>query len=111
MEVCAHSVFPQSQLTAHNDSIHLGWAKVIHPFHPRRGQSYQILKTRRVSGIKTLILKDTSAGTFAIAKDWTNLSDPSSQKTPDFTPIILHFDSLQGIADIIKEIDKQKKRS
>ena len=87
------------------------WAKVTHPFHPRRGQSYQILKTRRVSGIETLILRDTSAGTFAIAKDWTNLSDPSSQTAPDFIPLILHFDSLQGIVDIIKEIDEQQERS
>ncbi len=103
--------FPQSQLTTLNDSIPLGWAKITHPFHPLRGQRYQVLKTRRVSGIETLVLRDTSAGTFAIAKEWTNLSDPSSQAAPDFTPLILQFDSLQEIVDIIKEIDEQQERS
>ena len=103
--------FPQSEVTTLNDSTLLGWAKVTHPFHPRQGQSYKILKTRRVSGIETLILRDTPAGTFAIAKDWTNLSDPSSQADLDFIPLILHFDSLQRIVDIIKEIDEQQKRS
>jgi hypothetical protein len=102
-----HWVSPQSQVTTPNDSTPLGWAKVTHPFHPRQGQSYQILKTRRVSGVETLILRDNPAGTFAIAKDWTNLSDPSSQADSDFIPLILHFDSLQGIVDIIKEIDKR----
>lgn len=99
--------YRQSQLTAHNDSSPLGWAKVTHPFHPRRGKSYQILKNRRVSGIETLILRDTSAGTFAIAKDWTNLSDPSTQADPGIPPLILHFDSLQDLVDLIKKIDKQ----
>ena len=83
----------------------MGWAKVTHPFHPRRGQSYQILKERRVSGIETLILRDTSGGTFAIARDWTNLSDPSAQINSGLPPPILHFSSLLSLTDIIKDID------
>ncbi len=102
-----HWAYPRPQLTTHNNSTPLGWAKVTHPFHPRRGQSYQILKTRRVSGKETLILRDTSSGTFAIAKDWTDLSDPSIQSNPGSSPLILHFNSLVDIADIIRAIDKQ----
>lgn len=53
-----------------------GWAEITHPFHPRRGQRFAVLKARCVAGVDTLILRDTACGTFAVARDWTDLAAP-----------------------------------
>jgi hypothetical protein len=81
----------------------LGWAEITHPFHPRKGQRYQILKSRRVSGKDSLILKDPRSGTFAVDRDWTNLADPYVAKGP--RPPILDFKTLIKLFIIIKELN------
>jgi len=53
-----------------------GWAEITHPFHPRRGQRFAVLKARCVAGVDTLILRDTERGTLAVARDWTDLAAP-----------------------------------
>jgi Family of unknown function (DUF5372) len=53
----------------------LGWAEIRHPFHPLRGQRFPILKSRRVSGAETLILREPSRGSFAVRREWTDLAD------------------------------------
>jgi hypothetical protein len=54
----------------------LGWARITHPFHPFRNQQFLILKIRRVSGLDTLILRDTTTGTFAVPAAWTDRAPP-----------------------------------
>ena len=48
----------------------MGWAEIQHPFHPLRGQSFPVLKKRRVSGLDTLILQGLQHGTFCVAREW-----------------------------------------
>jgi hypothetical protein len=81
----------------------LEWAEITHPFHPRKGLRYQILKSRRVSGKETLILKDSRRGTFAVDRDWTNLADPCAAKGP--RPPILDFKALIELVILIKELN------
>jgi hypothetical protein len=57
-------------------NAHLGWAEIRHPFHPLRGQRFEVLKTRRLAGLDTLILRDLAQGSFSIARDWTDWADP-----------------------------------
>jgi hypothetical protein len=57
-------------------NAHLGWAEIRHPFHPLRGQRFEVLKTRRLAGLDTLILRDLAHGSFSIARDWTDWADP-----------------------------------
>ena len=85
-----------------------GWAEVTHPFHPRRHQRFKVLKVRRISGVNILSLQDLSGGTFTIAKDWTDLADPSSQVLADTLPTILHFESLLALADLVDELDPSR---
>jgi hypothetical protein len=55
----------------------LGWAEIRHPFHPLRGQRFEVLKKRRIAGIDTLILRELERGAFSVAREWTDWADPS----------------------------------
>jgi len=39
------------------------------PFHPLRGQRFEVLKKRRVTGVDTLILRECKYGSFSIARE------------------------------------------
>jgi hypothetical protein len=53
----------------------LGWAEIRHPFHPLRGQRFEVLKTRRIAGVDTLILREMERGSFSVAREWTDWAD------------------------------------
>jgi len=57
----------------------LGWANITHPFHPRRGQRFRVLKACHCRGEATLILEGGEGGTFSILEDWTDKAAPRSQ--------------------------------
>jgi hypothetical protein len=57
---------------------HLGWAEICHPFHPLKGQRFPVLKTRRVSGIETLIVGHAKRGSFSIPREWTDWGTPGA---------------------------------
>jgi Family of unknown function (DUF5372) len=56
----------------------LGWAEIRHPFHPRRGQRFAVLKARCVAGVDMLILRDAERGSFAVAREWTDFATPNA---------------------------------
>ena len=74
--------FQRSSRTAQGSNEHLGWAQVTHPFHPLRGQSFEVLKTRRVAGVDTVILRHPGRGTWAVAREWTDWAEPSAEPPP-----------------------------
>jgi hypothetical protein len=51
---------------------------IIHPFHPRRGERFRVLKARRYGGQAMLILEGGEGGTFSILEDWTDRAAPMS---------------------------------
>ena len=54
----------------------MGWAKIVHPFHPLTGQKFEILKKKKVAGEDIFSLRGTS-GVFGIQKSWTDqFNDP-----------------------------------
>ena len=63
--------------TALDRSSHLGWAEIRHPFHPLRGQRFEVLKQRRIAGVDTLIVREPEFGSVSIAREWTDWADPS----------------------------------
>ncbi|MDK2662228.1 DUF5372 family protein [Cupriavidus consociatus] len=67
----------RSARTAQALNEHLGWAEIRHPFHPLRGQRFPVLKTRRVAGVDTLLLRHVERGSFSIARDWTDWGAPT----------------------------------
>src|SRR5260363_393853 len=59
----------QCELHIHPMSL---WVGICHPFHPLKGQRFPVLKTRRVSGIDTLILAHSERGSFSLNREWTD---------------------------------------
>jgi len=65
--------------TAHCAGEPLGWAVITHPFHPRLGQRFRVLKARCYRGEATLILEGGECGTFSILADWTDKAVPRGE--------------------------------
>jgi hypothetical protein len=55
----------------------LGWAIITHPFHPRRGERFRVLKARRYGGQMTLILEREEGGHFSILEEWSDKATPT----------------------------------
>jgi Family of unknown function (DUF5372) len=81
----------QTALVPHSP---LGWAEISHPFHPLRGQRFEVLKKRRVAGVDTLILRELERGTFSVPREWTDWADPSPYDSLTLPPHRLAADSL-----------------
>jgi hypothetical protein len=89
----------------------LGWAEIRHPFHPLRGQRFQVLKTRRVAGIETLLLRDLAHGSFSVARDWTDRADPTVSETLGLPLQRLDAESLLELAAFVERLAKQLGRT
>jgi len=101
--VSESSVYRRSTLTAHSLNDQLGWAEIHHPFHPLRGQRFGVLKTRRVGGTDTLILKQHERGSFSVPREWTDWGTPSALVGLAISPC--HFD-IGMLLDLIALIEQ-----
>jgi uncharacterized protein DUF5372 len=88
----------------------LGWAEIRHPFHPLRGQRFQVLKARRIAGIDTLLLRELDRGSFSIAREWTDRADPSSYSSLDLPPRQLDAESLFELAALLEQLTVPKQK-
>jgi hypothetical protein len=80
----------------------LGWAEVRHPFHPLKGQRFPVLKTRRVGGAETLILREPTRGSIAVRREWTDW-DAAKVGTSAMQPRQLAFESLLELAQLVDD--------
>ena len=92
--------------TALDRNSHLGWAEIRHPFHPLRGQRFQVLKERRSAGIDTLLLREQDRGTFSIAREWTDWADPSPCGALGLPQRRLDAESLFELAALLDQLTK-----
>lgn len=85
----------------------MGWATITHPFHPLRGQRFEVLKTRRAGGIDTLLLRHAERGSYAIARDWTDwsLSEPVAMVQEPVHRLAAQ--SLLEMAAVVAELSRQ----
>lgn len=88
----------------------MGWAEIRHPFHPLRGQRFEVLKKRRVAGLDTLILRALERGTFSIAREWTDWADPSLSDSLGFPPRRLDAQSLLELATLLEALTNPKQK-
>ena len=88
----------------------MGWAEIRHPFHPLRGQRFQVLKARRIAGIDTLLLRELDRGTFSIAREWTDWADPSPYFSLDFPPRRLDAGLLFELAALLEQLTIPNKK-
>src|SRR5438270_7027410 len=73
---------PHTRRTALLANHPLGSTEITHPFHPRRGQRFVVLKVRRVSGVETLSLRHVELGSFAVPREWTDWAPLDAQAAP-----------------------------
>ncbi len=87
--------------TAHNDKTLLEYVEIIHPFHPLKGQRFQVLKSVSIVGKEILTLKGADGQAFAIQRDWTDCSELTQIPLPQ---TFLKFDCLLELAKMIEKL-------
>jgi len=83
----------------------LGWAKISHPFHPQRGQRFAILKTRRVSGVDTLVLRSEGQGPNSVPREWTDQAEPSPYAGLAASELVFDFTRLLDLAELLGALE------
>ena len=82
----------------------MGWATITHPFHPLRQQRFEVLKTRRVSGVETLILRHPELGSYAVAQEWTDWQLPDATTVSGTAARKLEPAMLLQLATLLAEV-------
>jgi hypothetical protein len=82
----------------------LGWATITHPFHPLRQQRFEVLKTRRVSGIDTLILRHPQLGSYTVTQEWTDWQLPNAATISGTAAHKLDPTMLLQLATLLAEV-------
>ena len=100
----------RSTRTALDPSSPLGWAEIRHPFHPLRGQRFEVLKKRRIAGVDTLILRELKRGSFSVAREWTDWADPSLSDSLGCPPRRLDAQSLLELAGLLEVLMNPKQK-
>ena len=85
----------------------MGWATVTHPFHPLRGQRFEVLKLRRAAGVDSLILRHPQRGSYTVAQDWTDWGLPEVTTGEPTLTAKLDAASLMGLAELLAMLDKR----
>jgi hypothetical protein len=83
----------------------LGWAEIHHPFHPLRGQRFEVLKARHLAGVDTLILREFERGSFSVAREWTDWADPSVYDLLGLLPQRLEANALFELVTLLGQLD------
>jgi Family of unknown function (DUF5372) len=84
--------------------------EIRHPFHPLRGQRFQVLKARRIAGIETLLLRELDRGTFSIAREWTDWADPSPYDSLGLPPQRVDANLLFELAKLVEQLTKPEQK-
>jgi len=98
----------RSTRTALEPSSLLGWAEIRHPFHPLRGQRFEVLKKWRVAGVDTLFLRELERGSFSVAREWTDWADPTLSESLGLPPQRLDARSLLELVSLLEVLTKSK---
>jgi hypothetical protein len=110
MEKKGRWVSRRSSSTALTPNPPLGWATITHPFHPLTGQRFEVLKTRRVGGIDTLLLRHAERGSYAVAREWTDWSLTEPVLAPDGAARKLTCETLLTLAELVGELAERDAR-
>ena len=94
--------------TALEPSSPLGWVEIRHPFHPLRGQRFEVLKKRRVAGVDTLILRELERGSFSVAREWTDWADPTLSDSLGLPPQRLDVRLLLELVTLLEVLTNSK---
>lgn len=85
----------------------MGWAEVCHPFHPLQGQRFPVLKTRRLSGRETLILREPTRGSVSVLREWTDWAEPSVLTVPGEQPRRFALEPLLELVKLVESLSRE----
>lgn len=88
----------------------MGWAVITHPFHPLRGQRFEVLKTRKVAGIETLILRHPQKGSHGVTREWTDWAIPADCDPVDLPHNKLDAVLLLELAELILHLNESTRK-
>ena len=91
-------MWEQSAQNTPNSSKALGYATILHPFHPLRGQSFPILKIRTVNGIRRYSLQSGN-DIFSVPESW--LTDMSAS---EFAGCYFNADAIRELSELAELI-------
>jgi hypothetical protein len=86
----------------------LGWAEIRHPFHPLRGQRFEVLKQRKVAGIDTLLLRQKECGSVSVAREWTDWADSSAYELLGLAPQRLDVHLLLELVTLLEQLNNNE---
>lgn len=84
----------------------MGWTTITHPFHPLRGQRFEVLSSKTFNNKDILSLKGLSHGVVAVLREWTDKADPSLYQSTESPPILSYL-CLHQLADLIAALDQR----
>jgi Family of unknown function (DUF5372) len=93
----------RSLRTALDHKSHLGCVEIRHPFHPLRGQRFEVLKVRRIAGIDTLLVRNLDHASFSIAREWTDRADGSPCDALGWPPQRFDADLLFELVTLLEQ--------
>ncbi|CCD29373.1 conserved hypothetical protein [Candidatus Glomeribacter gigasporarum BEG34] len=82
----------------------MGWVEICHPFHPLKGQRFPVLKTRRVSGIDTLILAHSERGSFSLNREWTDWGALPAEGNREASACYFDLDMLLELIALVERL-------
>ena len=90
------------QITQRLNTV-LGSVKITHPYHPLRGQSFDVIKIRKLNGFRNYSLRTTS-GVISIPESWTDQQVQQKQDNNSTSP---HFDvlALKELASLLQMLE------
>ena len=88
----------------------MGWAEIRHPFHPLRGQRFEVLKKRRIAGVDTLVLRELERGSFSVAREWTDWADLPLSDSRGVPKRRLDAQSLLELAALLDLLTNSKQK-
>lgn len=85
----------------------MGSVKIIHPYHPRYGQTYDVLKVKKVNDFLRYSLR-VDSGTLCVPESWT---DRQIQQNWELHSQLLPFDAftLYELAQFLHTLDENSK--
>ena len=84
--------------------------KIIHPYHPRCGETVEIHRVIRGEVDPDFIIRLPDGLYAAISASWTDYAGPSSQPPTD-PPPLLNLEGLRDIAELIQRFHSTESKS
>jgi hypothetical protein len=84
----------------------LGFVTIIHPYHPLRGQRYEVVRIRRGAD-PDVILRLVDGSHAAIALSWTDYRSEAPDTQPSADPPLLDLNGLRRAAQLVEHMRQE----